>query len=113
MSDPNNSDTSKQPMSVSETTAPVSSVTVQKKLRTVSGKVVSAKMDKSIMVSVERVVKHPLYGKYIRRTSKYLAHDEDNQCKEGDVVSITPCRPMSKRKAWRLVEVVETARETA
>jgi len=79
------------------------------KLRTVTGKVTSNKMDKTIAVTVERLVKHPLYGKYLRRTTKYLAHDEDNACKEGDVVSIKECRPVSKNKAWRLVDIVERA----
>ena len=66
--------------------------------RLLTGKVVSNKMDKTIAVSVERLVKHPTYGKYIRRTTKLLAHDESNECKEGDTVSIKPCRPMSRRK---------------
>ena len=79
----------------------------QKVLRTVTGKVVSSKMDKTISVSVERIVKHPVYGKYIRRTTKLMAHDEENSCAEGDVVSIAECRPVSKHKSWRLVEIVE------
>lgn len=78
------------------------------KLRTLSGRVISNKMDKSITVLVERFVKHPVYGKYIKRSTKLMAHDELNQCKEGDVVSITSCRPMSKKKTFRLVEVVES-----
>jgi len=78
--------------------------------RLLTGKVVSNKMDKTITVSVERLVKHPTYGKYIRRTTKLLAHDESNECKEGDTVSIKPCRPMSRRKSWVLVRVVERAR---
>jgi small subunit ribosomal protein S17 len=78
--------------------------------RMLTGKVVSNKMDKTIAVSVERLVKHPMYGKYIRRTTKLLAHDESNECKEGDTVSIKPCRPMSRRKSWVLVRVVERAR---
>ena len=78
--------------------------------RLLTGKVVSNKMDKTIAVSVERLVKHPVYGKYIRRTTKLLAHDEGNECKEGDTVSIKPCRPMSRRKSWVLVRVVERAR---
>ena len=81
----------------------------QKVLRTVTGEVVSSKMDKTASVSISRVVKHPLYGKYIRRTTKILVHDEDNACKEGDVVSIAECRPFSKRKAWRVVEILERA----
>ena len=78
--------------------------------RLLTGKVVSNKMDKTIAVSIERLVKHPTYGKYIRRTTKLLAHDEGNECKEGDTVSIKPCRPMSRRKSWVLVRVVERAR---
>jgi small subunit ribosomal protein S17 len=78
--------------------------------RLLTGKVVSNKMDKTIAVSVERLVKHPIYGKFIRRTTKLLAHDESNECKEGDTVSIKPCRPMSRRKSWVLVRVVERAR---
>jgi len=78
--------------------------------RLLTGKVVSNKMDKTIAVSVERLVKHPTYGKYIRRTTKLLAHDESNECKEGDTVAIKPCRPMSRRKSWVLVRVVDRAR---
>ena len=78
--------------------------------RLLTGKVVSNKMDKTIAVSVERLVKHPTYGKYIRRTTKLLAHDEGNECQEGDTVSIKPCRPMSRRKSWVLVRVVDRAR---
>ena len=81
----------------------------EKKLRTVTGKVVSDKMDKSITVAVERLVKHPVYGKYIRRTTKLKAHDEQNDCRAGDVVSIAECRPLSKTKSWRLVRIVERA----
>src|ERR1700684_2747656 len=73
------------------------------------GKVVSNKMDKTIAVSMERLVKHPTYGKYIRRTTKVLAHDENNEAKEGDTVAITPCRPLSRHKSWRLLAVVERA----
>ncbi len=78
--------------------------------RLLTGKVVSNKMDKTVAVSVERLVKHPMYGKYVRRTTKLLAHDENNECKEGDTVSIKPCRPMSRRKSWMLVRVVDRAR---
>jgi small subunit ribosomal protein S17 len=78
--------------------------------RLLTGKVVSNKMDKTIAVSVERLVKHPMYGKYVRRTTKLLAHDANNECKEGDTVSIKPCRPMSRRKSWQLVRVIERAR---
>ena len=81
----------------------------EKRVRTETGRVISNKMDKTITVMVERKVKHPLYGKYIRRSSKFHAHDENNQCQEGDVVIIAECRPISKSKTWRLVEVVERA----
>lgn len=79
------------------------------KIRTLQGKVISAKMDKSIVVAIERKVKHPLYGKFMKRTTKIHAHDETNQCNEGDIVSITECRPLSKTKSWTLVEVVNKA----
>jgi small subunit ribosomal protein S17 len=75
--------------------------------RTLTGRVVSDKMDKTITVAVERLIKHPNYGKYVRRTTKLKAHDEQNECKEGDLVSITPCRPLSRHKSWKLVRVVE------
>jgi len=78
------------------------------KLRTITGRVVSNKMDKTITVLVERVVKHPVYGKYVKRSTKMMAHDENNICQEGDVVSITSCRPLSKNKTFKLVEVLET-----
>ncbi len=77
-------------------------------LRTTIGRVVSNKMNQTVTVSVQRLVKHPVYGKYIRRTTKLLAHDPDNACKEGDTVSISECRPISKRKSWRVVEIVES-----
>jgi small subunit ribosomal protein S17 len=70
------------------------------------GRVVSNKMNKSVTVSVERLIKHPVYGKFVRRTTKIVAHDETNQCKEGDVVAISECRPISKNKSWRVVEIV-------
>jgi len=78
-------------------------------LRTVEGRVVSNKMNKTVTVLVERQVKHALYGKYIKRSTKLHAHDEDNACNEGDVVRVTECRPMSKTKNWRVVEVVTRA----
>ncbi len=74
--------------------------------RTVTCKVISNKMDKSATVMLERKVKHPVYGKYIRRSTKLHIHDEENTCKEGDIVIIEQCRPLSKTKSWRLVEVV-------
>jgi small subunit ribosomal protein S17 len=80
-----------------------------KAVRTLTGQVVSNKMDKTISVSIERVVKHPTYGKFVRRTTKLLAHDENNEAREGDTVSITPCRPLSRHKSWRLLAIVERA----
>ena len=80
-----------------------------KGVRTLTGQVVSNKMDKTISVSIERVVKHPTYGKFVRRTTKLLAHDEKNEAREGDTVSITPCRPLSRHKSWRLLAIVERA----
>jgi len=77
--------------------------------RTLQAKVISAKMDKSIVVAIERKVKHPLYGKFMKRTTKLHAHDETNQCSEGDVVLISECRPLSKTKSWTLVEIVRKA----
>lgn len=74
--------------------------------RTLTGRVISNKMDKTINVSIERKVKHPKYGKYLKRSSKILAHDAENQCQEGDIVIIQEGRPVSKRKAWSLVQVV-------
>jgi small subunit ribosomal protein S17 len=81
----------------------------ESKIRTLQGKVISAKMDKSIVVAIERKVKHPLYGKFMKRTTKLHAHDETNQCAEGDIVSIKECRPLSKTKSWTLVEIVTKA----
>jgi small subunit ribosomal protein S17 len=81
----------------------------EKRLRTLTGRVVSNKMNKTIAVEIERLVKHPRYGKYIRRTTKLLAHDESNESREGDTVTIAECRPLSRSKAWRLVAVVERA----
>ncbi len=78
------------------------------KLRTITGRVVSNKMDKTVTVLVERVVKHPVYGKYIKRSTKMMAHDEQNICQEGDIVAITSCRPMSKHKTFKLVSVLES-----
>jgi small subunit ribosomal protein S17 len=77
--------------------------------RTLTGTVVSTKMQKTIAVTVERLVKHERYGKYIRRTTKLLAHDENSECKEGDLVDIEQTRRLSSRKAWRLVRVVKRA----
>ena len=77
-----------------------------KKLHTVEGRVVSNKMDKTVTILVERLVKHALYGKYIRRSTKLHAHDADNACNAGDMVRVAECAPMSKTKNWRVVEVV-------
>ncbi|MDU0353056.1 30S ribosomal protein S17 [Paraglaciecola aquimarina] len=77
--------------------------------RTVQGRVVSNKMDKTITIAVERKVKHPIYGKFIKRTTKLHAHDETNQCNEGDVVTVRECRPLSKSKNWTLVDVITKA----
>ena len=74
--------------------------------RTVTGRVVSNKMDKTVTVLIERKVKHPIYGKYIRRSSKLHVHDEQNACQEGDMVTIEQCRPLSKTKSWRLVGII-------
>ena len=87
--------------------APVAEGATQ--IKSLTGTVVSSKMQKTIAVVVERLVKHPQYGKYVRRTTKLLAHDESNVSREGDLVSIAECRPYSKRKAWRLVEVLRRA----
>jgi len=75
--------------------------------RTLTARVVSDKMNKSAVVMVERKVRHPLYGKYIRRSTKLHIHDEKNECKQGDTVTIRQCRPISKTKSWQLLEVVE------
>ncbi|CAK0749516.1 30S ribosomal subunit protein S17 [Gammaproteobacteria bacterium] len=79
----------------------------EKITRKVIGRVISNKMDKTITVLVERQVKHPLYQKYMLRSTKYHAHDENNICQEGDVVSIEQCRPLAKTKSWRLAEIME------
>ena len=75
--------------------------------RTVTGRVVSNRMDKTVTVLIERKVKHPIYGKYIRRSTKLHVHDEQNACREGDTVTIEQCRPLSRSKSWRLVDIVE------
>jgi small subunit ribosomal protein S17 len=90
-------------------------MTIEQKVtgRTVVGKVISNKMDKTIVVQVERKVMHPLYGKYMRKFSKMYAHDNNNVCKIGDLVLIKMCRPLSKTKSWTLVEVVNKADKEA
>ncbi len=77
--------------------------------RTVTGRVVSSRMDKTIVVESERLVQHPMYGKFMRRRTKFHAHDEANECREGDTVSIEECRPLSRTKRWRLVNVLTRA----
>ncbi|AEX99938.1 30S ribosomal protein S17 [Oceanimonas sp. GK1] len=79
----------------------------EQNIRTLQGRVVSDKMDKSITVAINRFVKHPIYGKYIKRTTKLHVHDENNECKAGDVVTIRECRPLSKTKSWTLVKIIE------
>ena len=86
-----------------------SKVEEKKPSRALTGKVVSNKMEKTIAVEIERLIKHERYGKYIRRTTKLLAHDENKEAQEGDTVSIAPCRPMSRRKSYKLVTVVQKA----
>ncbi|MEL6870728.1 MAG: 30S ribosomal protein S17 [Pseudomonadota bacterium] len=83
----------------------------EKSERRLVGKVVSDKMDKTVSIAIERLVRHEVYGKYIRRTTKLKAHDEANECRTGDTVAISECRPVSKSKAWTVVEVVERAAE--
>ena len=80
-----------------------------KNTRSETGRVVSDKMDKSITVLIERKVPHPIYGKYVKRSTKLHAHDENNECKQGDLVSIEECRPISKTKSWRLAKILERA----
>ena len=77
--------------------------------RTKTGRVTSSKADKTVTVMLERQVKHPLYGKYIKRSTKVHAHDEENSCAKGDLVTISECRPLSKTKSWRVIEILERA----
>jgi len=79
--------------------------------KTLSGRVVSTRMNKTISVLIQRTVKHPIYEKFMRRSTKVLAHDENNECQEGDVVVLESSRPLSKRKAWRLQKVITRAQE--
>jgi len=78
--------------------------------KTITGVVASNKMDKTVTVTVERKVQHPMYGKFIKKSKKYVAHDDKNECNEGDTVKIMETRPLSKRKRWRLVEILERAK---
>ena len=79
--------------------------------KSLTGRVISNKMQKTVTVAVERLVRHAKYGKYIRRTTKLLAHDENNECREGDLVAIEECRPLSRQKNWRLVRVLTRSEE--
>ncbi len=90
---------------MSEQNIPV--VSGEKSRRTMTGRVVSNKMQKTVAVSVERMVRHPVYGKYVRRTTKLLAHDENSACREGDLVAIVECRPVSRHKSWRVAEILQ------
>ena len=86
-------------------------MSVERNLRkTRVGIVTSSKMEKSITVSIERKIQHPIYGKSLKRTKKFVAHDEENTCNEGDTVKIMETRPLSKRKKWRLLEIIERAK---
>ncbi|MEL6389486.1 MAG: 30S ribosomal protein S17 [Bacteroidota bacterium] len=78
--------------------------------RQIVGVVTSNKMDKSITVKVERRLKHPIYGKYVKKSNKFMAHDESNECSEGDIVRIKESRPLSRRKRWQLMEIIEKAK---
>ena len=84
--------------------------TVNKEQKTKSGVVTSDKMDQTVTVLIERKIKHPLYGKYVKKSTKIHAHDPENKCKEGDFVRIAECRPISKTKSWKVVEIVESAK---
>lgn len=98
---------------MSKQAKPAAETPVEKAAKTVTGKVVSNKMEKTITVVVERYEPHPRYGKYMRRTTRLLAHDENNESREGDVVAIQECRPLSRRKNFRLVRVISRADQTA
>ena len=84
---------------------------IEKTPKTLTGRVASNKMDKTISVQIQRTVKHPLYGKFMKRSTKLLAHDEANECNEGDVVIIEASRPLSKNKSWRLQKIISKAQE--
>ncbi|EAX47585.1 ribosomal protein S17 [Thermosinus carboxydivorans Nor1] len=85
-------------------------MTERNERKTRIGKVVSDKMDKTVVVAVERLEQHPLYNKAVKKTSKFKAHDENNECREGDIVKIMETRPLSKEKRWRVVEILERAK---
>ena len=96
-------------MSAEETNVAAAGAVEAKGARTLTGRVVSTKMQKTITVEIERLIRHMPYGKFIRRTTKLLAHDENKEAREGDTVSIVPCRPLSRRKSYKLVSVLEKA----
>src|SRR5687768_1908752 len=96
-------------MSKQQKPAEAAAADAKKAAKTLTGKVVSNKMQKTITVAVERYVPHPQYGKYQRRTTQFLAHDENNESREGDTVAIEECRPLSRHKSWRLVKIVQRA----
>ena len=100
-------------MSAAENTGEQATENAEKTARKIFGRVVSDKMNKSVTVAVERLIKHPVYGKFIRRTTKIMAHDEDNTCRTGDLVAISECRPLSKHKSWRVVEIVNKSQSGA
>ncbi len=97
---------------MSKQAKPAAEAPAAKVAKTITGKVVSNKMEKTIAVVIERYEPHPRYGKYIRRSTKLLAHDENNESREGDVVAIEECRPLSRRKSFRLVRVISRAGQT-
>ena len=94
-------------MSAEESNVAAQGAAEEKGARTLTGRVISTKMQKTITVEIERLIRHEPYGKYIRRTTKLLAHDEKGESRDGDLVVIAPSRPLSRRKSWQLVEVVE------
>src|SRR3979411_1791655 len=96
-------------MSVEESNVPAKGAVEEKGARTLTGKVVSSKMQKTVTVEIGRLIRHAPYGKFIRRTTKLLVHDEKGESHDGDVVKIAPCRPLSRRKSWQLIEVIEKA----
>ena len=96
-------------MSAEQTNVAAKGAVEAKGARTLTGRVVSSKMQKTITVEIERLIRHMPYGKFIRRTTKLLAHDEKGESHDGDLVKIAPCRPMSRRKSWQLIEVLEKA----
>lgn len=90
-------------------TTQVTDKSAKSEARKLVGRVASARMNKTVVVVIERLEQHPVYGKFRRRSSRFFAHDESNECHRGDVVAISPCRPLSKRKSWRVAEIVERA----